>query len=376
MKYCSKCVLPDSRPNLIIGEDGVCNACKTNSDKPNIDWSKRKNDFEQLVKHVKANSKRYDCLIPVSGGKDSTWQTHLCLEKGLTPLAVTWATPARTEIGHKNLQNLIDLGVDHIDYRINPEVEKRFMWKAFQKYGTTALPMHMAIFSIPLNIATSFDIPLIIYGENSANEYGSQNERTMGFEMTEEWFKIYGVTHGTTPNDWLKEGFTKQELAGYYRPSHDEIQSKGIRAIFLGEYFKWDPEEVKNIAQKQGFDFHKDHRKTGYYEYADIDDEFISIHHWMKWYKFGFTRLYDNLSLEIRNGRISREKAIDIIRQVGDETPENDIRQCCNFMNVSVDQFYEVAEKFRNHNVWQKTEQTWKIPDFIIEDWNWKVNDR
>ena len=124
---------------------------------------KRENLFHQVVKNAKGKGTGYDCLIPVSGSRDSTWQTIVCLEKGLNPLCVTWRTPGRTGIGQKNLDNLISLGVDHIDYTINPKIEKRFMLEAFVKYGSPAIPMHMAIFNIPLKIAEKFEIPLIIW---------------------------------------------------------------------------------------------------------------------------------------------------------------------------------------------------------------------
>jgi N-acetyl sugar amidotransferase len=371
MKYCKKCVLPDSRPNLELDEDGVCNACRSHGFKPKIDWDRRHSDFEDLVLRVRKLSRGYDCLIPVSGGKDSTWQTWMCLEAGLTPLAVTWATPARTEIGQRNLQNLIDLGVDHIDFRISPKVEKRFMLKAFEKYGSTALPMHMAIHAIPVQMAYRFDIPLIVYGENSAFEYGSSDESVMGHRLNSEWLKRFGVTHGTTAEDWEREGFTRKELSWYHRPSDEMLEEKDIRAVFLGHYYQWDPEQVKEAAAKQGFVFEKGKRRTGLYDYADIDDDFISIHHWMKWYKFGFTRLYDNLSLEIRNGRVSRDEAIEMIGEVGDQTPKEDIEKCCAFMGLSVDNFMTVAETFRNTDIWVKEGGTWKIPDFLIEKWSW-----
>ena len=125
-QYCAKCVLPDTRPNLEIMEDGVCNACHSWSDKASgvIDWSARHKDWLDLVEYVKDKATTWDCVIPVSGGKDSTWQVIKALEYGLKPLCVTWRTPARNALGQRNLDNLISLGVDHIDFTINPDVEK------------------------------------------------------------------------------------------------------------------------------------------------------------------------------------------------------------------------------------------------------------
>ena len=130
MRYCQKCVLPDTRPNLTIGRDGVCNACEAHATKESIDWAQREQLFAEVAREARSSSSGYDCVIPVSGGKDSTWQTITCLEHGLTPLCVSWRAPGRTTIGQRNLDNLISLGVDHIDYSINPDTERKFLLKA------------------------------------------------------------------------------------------------------------------------------------------------------------------------------------------------------------------------------------------------------
>ena len=135
----------------------------------------------------------YDCIIPVSGGKDSTWQVITALDYGLKPLCVTWKTPARNTLGAKNLQNLVNLGVDHIDFSINPKVERRFTLKAFEGLGSPVIPMHMALHAIPLQFAVNFRVPLILWGENSAYEYGGQDEALKGVRLTHAWLKKYGV---------------------------------------------------------------------------------------------------------------------------------------------------------------------------------------
>jgi N-acetyl sugar amidotransferase len=365
-------VLPDSRPNLVIGDDGICNACKTHGGKHAIDWAGREAAFRTVVENAKARSAGYDCLIPVSGGKDSTWQVVKCLEYGLTPLAVTWKTPARTAVGQSNLDNLVALGVDHIDYKINPKVEARFMVRAFERYGSTALPMHMALFNIPLSIAARFGIPLVVWGENSAFEYGTHDESLTGFRLDSVWLKKYGVTHETTAGDWLDHGFTRKELAAYFGPYAGDLESSELRAVFLGYYFPWDPETSLAVAAAHGFRFAAGAARTGYYDYADIDDDFISLHHWMKWYKFGFTRLFDNLSLEIRNGRMTRAQALQIIREKGDQTPHADIDRFCVFAGISRERFFAIAETFRNHDLWKRRDNgIWHMPGFLIEDWNW-----
>lgn len=163
MTYCTRCILPATRPNLVFDSSGVCNACRAHETKPRIDWVARERAFADVVSHAKARSGGYDCLVPVSGGKDSTWQVVRCLEYGLNPLAVTWKTPARTALGAANLANLVSLGVDHIDYQINPNVERTFMLAALERHGSTAIPMHLALFNIPLTIAVRYRIPLVVW---------------------------------------------------------------------------------------------------------------------------------------------------------------------------------------------------------------------
>lgn len=371
MKYCSNCILPDTRPNLVIEADGVCNACHAHGTRRKIDWPGREQAFREVVERAKSRSRGYDCLIPVSGGKDSTWQVVKCLEYGLNPLAVTWKTHGRTELGQANLDNLVSLGVDHIDYQVNPRVEKRFMLRALERFGSTAIPMHMALFAIPLKIAVRFEIPLVVWGENSAFEYGGTEEERTGFKLDGRWLRRYGLNHGTTPQDWIAEGFTENELTPYFCPTDSELESKGVMAVFLGYYFAWDVETSLRVAREHGFQVRQAGPRTGLYNYADIDDDFISIHHWLKWYKFGITRSWDNLALEIRNGRMSRHEATQWLRRRGDEMPREDIARFCQFVRITEKQFFEICEKWRNRDIWHRENGAWRIQGFLLPDWHW-----
>lgn len=371
MNYCRRCILPDTRPNLTLNADGVCNACVSHATKRNIDWTARERAFRQVVEHARARSHGYDCLIPVSGGKDSTWQVVTCLEYGLNPLAVTWKTPGRTAIGARNLANLVSLGVDHIDYQVSPLVERKFMYEGLKRFGSTAIPMHMAIFNIPPRIAVQLEIPLVVWGENSAFEYGAPETEQTGFRLDEAWFQRHGVTQGTRAGDWVSETLSRRELTPYFGPNQQDLDKAGITGIFLGYYFEWDPEMTRAVAAAHGFQADTEGARTGLYDYADIDDDFISVHHWLKWYKFGFTRIYDNLSLEIRNGRLTRAEAIDAVRRRGDETPRRDIDKLCTFLAITPQKFFEVCEAFRNRSIWFRDGQTWEIRNFLIPDWAW-----
>ena len=372
MRYCKRCVLPDTRPNLIIGDDGVCSACRVHEEKPTIDWAQRAALFEEVASIARGSRRGYDCVVPVSGGKDSHWQVITCLEHGLKPLAVTWRCPGRTKIGQRNLANLVSLGVDHIDFSIDPTVEKSFMLKSLKKHGTPALPMHMAIFQIPRMVAVRFSIPLVVWGENAAFEYGSADESRTGFVMDRAWLKLFGVTHGTFAEDWISEDLSEKSLTPYFGPTDEELETAGVSSVFLGYYFQWDPKTSLAVASGHGFESRIEGPRVGYYDYADIDDHYISVHHYLKWYKFGFTRLFDNLSLEIRNNRLTRAEALDIILQSGEQKPSKDIARMCRFLGIANELFYDIIEPFRNREIWAKRDGCWFIRDFLIPDWKWK----
>jgi N-acetyl sugar amidotransferase len=372
MTYCRRCILPDTRPGIVIGPSGVCNACTFHESRPTIDWAARERAFGELVGRVKSRGSRYDCLIPVSGGKDSTWQVVKCLEWGLRPLAVTWKSPARTAIGQANLDNLVGLGVDHIDYQINPNVERKFMRATIERHGSPAIPMHLGLFNIPLTLATALDIPLVVWGENSAFEYGGDEAIANGFKLDSAWRRTHGVTAGTTAEDWVSDSLMRGELTPYFGPSDEVLDARGVLAVFLGYYYPWDPQATYQSARAHGFRAGTAGARTGYYDFADIDDDFISVHHYLKWHKFGITRSFDNLSLEIRHGRLTRDQAIDWLRRRGDETPHDDIRAMCRFIDRDIDWFMNIAERFRNHDIWKRRNETWQIDGFLIPDWTWR----
>jgi len=373
MLWCKSCILPDTRPNLVIENDGVCNACHGHVAKGSINWELRKASFDSLVESVTSKKhKSYDCIIPVSGGKDSTWQVATCLDAGLRVLAVTWRPPGRTEIGQMNLDNLISLGVDHVDFSISPAVEKKFMLETLRKSGSPAIPMHLALFNIPLSFAVRFEIPLVVWGENSAAEYGSIDGTDSGADLSEKWLRRYGVNAGTTAKDWISETLDEKELIPYFGPDSIALKNADIRSVFLGHYFPWDPETTRDVAIAKGFQV-SDAPRTGYYNYADIDDRFIAVHHWFKWFKFGFTRLFDNLSLEIRNGRLARNDAIRLVKLAGVDRPEQDIEQLCSFLGITSEHFKEIENSMRNPKVWERdADGVWRIPQFLIPDWKWQ----
>jgi N-acetyl sugar amidotransferase len=376
MRYCTRCILPDTRPGIRLDESGVCTACHGHDDKGRrIDWQSRQKALLDIVKKAKLQKKEYDCLVPVSGGKDSWYQVGKAQALGLKVLAVTWRTPLRTVIGQQNLDGLIkNFGVDHWDIAISPDVERRFTKAAFAEKGAAGIPMHMALFAIPMRLAVKAEIPLILWGENPQLEFGGDVSERLATDLTPAWIREHGVTNKTGPHDWIgHEGLTAEEMEIYRLPRADELQKFSPRSIFLGSFFPWDSFANAAYAHQRGFQSGKDHIKTGLWDFADIDCHLIAIHHFVKWYKFGMTRAFDNLSVEIRYGRLSRQEALSRLAETGFRPPHEDIARFCHYLGVSEEWFWEKIEDFRSAALWQKDNRgTWFMADFLLPNMHWQ----
>ena len=358
-----------------LDDQGICLGCRNVASKQAVDWDARAAAFDEVAKAAKARGAKYDCVIPVSGGKDGYWQVKTCLDHGLHPLCVTYRVPFRNELGQRNLDNLATLGVDHIDYRPNPHVERAFMERAFREKGMSGLVAHMAIFALPLHVAVAYDAPLVVYAENSAVEYGTEDQSLTGAKLDRRWLERFGVTDNTTAADWVDgDRLTKEGMAPYWLPDEDEIEQRNMKVVFLGHYYKWDPDNSRRIAEAHGFEARKE-ALVGHVPYTNMDDELLGIHQHAKWHKFGITRTFDTLSMEIRNGRTTRAEAIEVIRTRGAEVPWRAIELFCEYVGMSKEAYFRVLEGYRNHDIWTRRDGRWVIDDFIVPDFEWPADD-
>lgn len=372
--YCTRCILPDTRPGVKLDGAGVCLGCRNAEAKAAIDWGARAEEFRGLVTAARRRGAGYDCIIPVSGGKDSFWQVVTCLEHGLRPLCVTYVYPGRSDLGERNLRALIALGVDHRELRLDPEVERHFVDRAFRTTGISGLVSHMAIYSFPIQVAAREGIPLVVYGENSAFEYGSDDAALTGSRVDRRWLARFGVTNATTVEDWYDHVLRPDLLAPLVLPSDEELAARDVRAVFLGHYFRWDPERSRAIATQHGFRPRAAGARVGHYDFVNIDDDMIGVHHHAKWFKFGITRTWDTLSMEIRAGRLTRAEAIRFLRDRGDETPWEDIEIFCGYTGMDAAEYFGILERFRNRSIWSRRGDRWQIDGFLVHDYPWPAD--
>lgn len=373
MKYCKKCLLPTSRPGIVLDEEGICTGCIGSKEKKEvINWKAREKDFEAIIEKHKGKGE-YDCLIPVSGGKDSTWQVYTMLQHGMRPLAVTIKCQNRTPLGQRNLDNLISLGVDHIDFTVNPRIDSKFMLKTFKEMGNPSLIEHLIMWSTIIKTALRYDIKLIVWAENSALEYGGSEKDRNKFKMDYDWIRKYGVTNGTVAEDWADADLPIELLQSYCLPPEESLDKAGIENLFLGMYMEWEPEDIAIKSQSIGFEW-AENPVLGLHPFVGVDCDFRVVHHFMKWYKFGVTKLWDNLAIEIREGRMTRESAVAYLKENSEPIPMEEIESFSRYLNISVDEFFAIAETHRNLSIWEKDSQgNWYLPAFKEEFGFWKA---
>lgn len=369
LTYCTQCVTPNSRPHLEFDAQGVCSACRMAEQKrAAIDWKNRAADLEALFKRFRQGKPNvYDCIVPVSGGKDSTYQVHIVKNVyKMNPLCVTFRTLARTTRGEENLQALRNMGVDHIDISPNPKGVNHITKKAFLEFGDTSLLDHLAIYSIIPNFAVRLGIPLVVWGENPWMEYGGSSKESDIAKLNRDFLRQHNILKGRSVEDWVSEGITLQDVQTMIYPTEDELDRLNYTPIFLGYYLPWDAQQNVQVAVQYGFKVREEGPVMGLYDYADLDCKNIVLHHYFKWLKFGFNRITDNASNEIRKGRMTREEAIRLVREKdGFKPPLEYIRSFCKQIGIPESEFWAVAEKYRNREIWKKNAQG----EWYIEGW-------
>lgn len=342
---CKKCITPDSRPDVNFVE-GVCDACISAEKKEIVDWKAREQELQKLLNKYKRKDGYYDCIIPVSGGKDSHWQVKKVLEYGLKPLCITFAPCGSTQEGKDNLNNIAKLGVDHLIFRMNRKTYKEIFTKAFQKLGDPCWPCHAGIFTYPLRVAINYKIPLIIWGENPHTEYGGPARDNNILSST--WLAKYGGLNDMMVNDWVKEGINWSDMLPFIYPSDKELQDIGVTGIYLGYYLNWDAKKQVKEVEKLGFKRRKKIPANAILDYENVDCAFVDMHDHLAWLKFGCGRTTTQASIDIRNGRMLRITALALAKMKDYRLP--DIKKFSKFTGLSIKKIRETLNKFKKED--------------------------
>jgi N-acetyl sugar amidotransferase len=353
--------------NLSMRADGLCSGCVVHDEKPVIDWAAREQEFKELLyAHRSKDGSTYDCIIPVSGGKDSHFQAWYIKEKlGLNPLLVTYYTHNYTPTGEANLRNIGKVfGIDHYVFTPSYKTIQKMNRLGFKKTGDMSWHFHCGVWTVPFQLAVKFNIPLVVYGEHG----GMDLTGTYSFNDRPEFTlrdRNEIMLRGFSPSDFIEEteGLTKKDLRWTEYPSDGDIKRVGVRGVFMGVYVYWDSNKhTKEISEKYGFKQNPEPFERTYRRASNVDDIHENgIKDYMKFVKFGYGRATDHASKDIRLGAMTRKEGIEMVRKYDGAFPHKSFEFFLHMTGMSEKEFWEIADTFRDLRVWWiKNGEWWK----------------
>ncbi len=389
--FCKKCTMNNQRPastvefkqtnkdkkqTLAFGDDGICDACHYAEMKKSINWSERHKELDDLCNRFRRNDGRYDVIVPGSGGKDSVQAAHMLKYKyNMNPILITWPPALYTGIGKRNFDSWLDAGFANYTYNQNKKLHKFLTREAFLNLGHPFQPFILGQKNLAPRLSVLFDIPLVIFGENEA-EYGNAIEDN---EIPTRDPKYYSselslrdlVLGGVPAEDLIKKHeFKLSDLEAYFPVDPDQIEKTGTEVHYLGYYMKWHPQETYYYSVENSNFMPNDHRTEGSFsKYSSLDDKIDWLNFHTTTIKFGIGRATYDSAQEIRNGDITRDEGIALVKRFDGEFPKQYINDCCEYMNISLQQYHDAIEKFRSPHLWEKKYGVYELKHPI-----WKVD--
>lgn len=369
MLYCSECVYPaSSAVALTFDEDYVCSGCRTAHQRDEgVDWDERRRKLEQIIERTRRRGGDYDCVIPVSGGKDSYFQTHVVKNVlGLKPLLVTYHGNNYTKTGLRNLQNMREaFGVDHIFFTPSIRVLQVLNRMAMRIMGDMNWHAHAGIFTYPIREAVQHGIPLMFWGEHGRMEIGGMHSYNDFIEFTYR----HRHEHACRGFEWYDfveragdygEQLDERDMTCWKYPSDDELDEVGLRGLYISNFFRWDANEHgEMVKERYGFMESEEEFERTYRRMSNLDDMHENgIHDYMKFVKFGYGRASDHVSKDIRTGRMTREQGVEIVRR-RDHIKSKDLFRWLDYVGWTEEEFDAVADTFRDPRVWWIQDGKW-----------------
>ena len=343
---------------LEFDSDGVCTGCRVHDQKARIDWARREQELREIVEEYRSPSgSQYDCIIPVSGGKDSHFQTYVVTQKlGLKPLLVTYHGNNYLPVGMRNLRNLRErFDVDHIFFSPSPQVLVKLNRLCFRMMGDMNWHAHCGIFTYPVQVAVKERIPLIVWGEHGFADLGGMYSLRDRIEMTAK-FRLEHAQRGYDWHDMIEEteGLTEHDLLWAKYPEDDQLAEVGVRGIYLGNYLDWEANaQTELMVDEWGFEPSPEPFERTYRRMSNLDDMHENgIHDYLKFVKFGYGRGTDHASKDIRAGKMTREEGIEMVRRYDQVKPRRDLERWLDYVGMTEEEFDGVADTFRDPRVW------------------------
>tara|TARA_A200000113_G_scaffold47289_1_gene38699 strand:- start:1405 stop:2583 length:1179 start_codon:yes stop_codon:yes gene_type:complete len=372
IKFCKKCVISNQRPRIVFDAEGVCSACRFSEYKNNgIDWPDRENQLIKLCDKHRSKDGSYDVIVPGSGGKDSNYVAHMLKDKyNMHPLIVTWSPHIYTDIGRKNLTAIIDSGFDNILITPDGSVHRKLTKAAFIEMGDPFQPFIFGQYSAPFRVAIQYKIPLVFYGEDGEVEYGGAMEHADRASLAYDDF-IANRFSSMFPESFEKYGITKEELNKYGLSKEElkKIKELNIEQHFFSYYHKWVPQENYYYAvEHTGFEANPVRNEGTFSKYASLDDKLDGFHYYLAYIKFGHGRCLSDAAHEIRDGHITREEAIALIKRYDGEFPKKYFREFLDYCDITEGEFNKVIDSWRSKHIWKYDGNKWKLKKTVWED--------
>ena len=345
MRFCTKCVLPESHESIEFDENGVCNICNQAKIKhQDINWDLRKQMLIDICDKYR-NKGRYDCIIPFSGGKDSTYQLwYVVTQLKMKPLVVRfnhWGY--RPLVEENNNRTFKKLGVDVLEYRSNWKVVKQLMLASLKETGDFCWHCHTGVFAHTMQVAVMYKIPLVIWGESSS-EYRSYHTAEEIEELDAKAFdqminlginadKMYELLNGQVD---------KRDLEQFQFPSEEELSALGAKAIYLGNYIKWNTKkQVELIKKELGWKGQDVEGIPPEFDYEKIECRWQGIRDYCKYIKRGHGRTNHLACIDIRNGEMTRERGLELCEKYDGKRPAS-LDQFLRLLNISEEEFEQI----------------------------------
>jgi N-acetyl sugar amidotransferase len=363
VRYCTHCLMPDTRPRVQFDGDGVCNACLNADTKDAVDWSARAEEFLEYVERLRPKDSPYDCIVPWSGGKDSSAIAHkLKFEFGLNPLLVTFSPLLPNEVGVHNREEMLRLGFDHVMVRPNQKVSRGLAKRFFVERGNPKVHWDAGINAVPVQVAVKYRIPLIFYAEHGESEYG-------GRLLTEEHRKVRDFTEvvehqiGDDPLNWVGDGIEDRDLAPYLYPDLEEVESVGVKALYFAYFFRWSMlENYHYITKKFDFKTAEGGRTDGTFTNFDsLDDKIDNLYYYMQFIKFGFGRATRDSCRMIQNGQMTRAEGLESVRKYDSEFPKTFFHENLEYLGLDEPEFNRLVDLHRNREIWKTDGDNWNL---------------
>lgn len=370
VRFCRKCTISNQRPRITFDEHGVCSACNfAEFKRAKFDWKERDRELQTLCDRHRRYDGSYDVIVPCSGGKDGGFVAHqLKFHYGMNPLTVTWAPLLPTDIGRQNLHNFIQSGFDNVLGTPNGTVTRRLTNLSFVHLGDPFQPFIYGQTNFPLRMAVQHGVSLIMYGENGEVEYGGDMKNA--FRPTrdiQDHDKHY--FSGLPPEFWLEHGITQRDIAPFMSPKYEQVVRNNTEIHFFGYYKMWDPQENFYYCQENtGFTPNPERTEGTYSKYASLDDRIDGYHYYLAFIKFGIGRATSDTAHEIRDGKITREEGVALVKKYDGEFPRKYYREFLDYCEITDEQFNEVIDSWRAEHLWKRENGVWKLRHAVYDE--------